>query len=253
MEAKNNVCPGISDLDLIQNTVSYVPDVKIDIEGADKKSEAVSPGVSVDIEGADKKSEAVGPGVSVDIEGADKKSEAVSPGVSVDIEDADKKSQAVIPSANECSAVFTFESDFAGANPNSEITKDNAESKKVNTSKREKVTENESHRKRLSASISESDSDSKQEDTDTNEFNIQEIFGVKQLKHVERSTDVGQGQTTNGVDSSASGDDDEVYVAKSLPELAQVFEPGDLKPRRHSRRQDGSRSPKPGTSEPKDS
>ncbi|XP_060584002.1 RING finger protein 207-like [Ruditapes philippinarum] len=34
----------------------------------------------------------------------------------------------------------------------------------------------------------------------------------------------------NGVEiSEASGDGDEVYVAKSLPELAQVFEPGELK------------------------
>ena len=39
--------------------------------------------------------------------------------------------------------------------------------------------------------------------------------------------------------------DEEVSIAKSLPELAQVFEPGDLKPKSHSRKNDGSRSSNP--------
>ena len=204
IEAENNPNPGVTELDLIQNTGILVPDVKVELDAANQNSLAVVPGAS-----------------------------------------------------DECSAEFTFKSDFADGNLNSETKKDNVSSRvmKIKTSRREEVNDEESHRKRLSASISESDSDSKQEDIDSNEFNIQEIFGAKQLKHVERPPELGQGQsqTTNGVDSSASGDEEDVYIAKSLPELAQVFEPGDLKPKRHSRRQDGSKSPKPGASEQKDS
>ena len=201
IEAEDYPNPGVTELDLIQNTGILVPDVKVDLDADDKDS------------------------------------------------------LTVVPGASDCSAEFTFKSDFADGN--SEIKKENVSSKvlKTKTSRREKVDEEESYRKRLSASISESDSDSKQEDIDSNEFNIQEIFGAKQLKHVERPPELGQcqSQTANGVDSSASGDEEEVYIAKSLPELAQVFEPGDLKPKRHSRRQDGSKSPKPGASEQKDS
>ena len=98
-------------------------------------------------------------------------------------------------------------------------------------------------RKRLDLSGSDSGSDSKSEECDRKEPDIKELFGARQLKHVEKPVDLNQ--PLNGVDSSASGDDEEVYIAKSLPELAQVFEPGDLKPKRHSRKNDGSKSPNP--------
>ena len=98
-------------------------------------------------------------------------------------------------------------------------------------------------RKRLDLSGSDSGSDSKSEECDRKEPDIKELFGARQLKHVEKPVDLNQ--PLNGVDSSASGEDEEVYIAKSLPELAQVFEPGDLKPKRHSRKNDGSRSPNP--------
>ena len=98
-------------------------------------------------------------------------------------------------------------------------------------------------RKRLDMSGSDSGSDSKSEECEKKEPDIKELFGARQLKHVEKPVDVNQ--PLNGVDSSASGDDEEVYIAKSLPELAQVFEPGDLKPKRHSRKNDGSKSPNP--------
>ena len=181
------------------------------------------------------------------------------PDVKVELDEADQSSVDSASTASECSAEFTFKSDFTDGNVCSETKKDNVSSKvvQIKSSKRENVNECELQSKRQSASISESDFDSKQEDGDSNEFNIQEIFGAKQLKHVERPPESGQGQgqtvsRSNGVDNSAS-DDDEVYIAKSLPELAQVFEPGDLKPKRHSRRQDGSKSPKPGGSEQRDS
>ena len=181
------------------------------------------------------------------------------PDVKVELDEADQSSVNLASTASEYSAEFTFKSDFTDRNACSETKKDNVSSKvvQIKSSKRENVNECELQSKRLSASISELDFDSKQEDEDSNEFNIQEIFGAKQLKHVERPPESGQGQgqtvsRSNGVDNSAS-DDDEVYIAKSLPELAQVFEPGDLKPKRHSRRQDGSKSPKPGGSEQRDS
>ena len=98
-------------------------------------------------------------------------------------------------------------------------------------------------RKRLELSGSDSGSDSKSEEFDRKEPDIKELFGARLLKHVEKPVDPNQ--PLNGVDSSASGDDEEVYIAKSLPELAQVFEPGDLKPKRHSRKNDGSKSPNP--------
>ena len=98
-------------------------------------------------------------------------------------------------------------------------------------------------RKRLDLSGSDSGSDSKSEECERKEPDIKELFGARQLKHVEKPVDLNQ--PLNGVDSSASGDDEEVYIAKSLPELAQVFEPGDLKPKRHSLKNDGSKSPNP--------
>ena len=98
-------------------------------------------------------------------------------------------------------------------------------------------------RKRLDLSGSDSGSDSKSEECEKKEVDIKELFGARQLKHVEKPVDLNQ--PLNGVESSASGDDEEVYIAKSLPELAQVFEPGDLKPKRHSRKNDGSKSPNP--------
>lgn len=171
-------------------------------------------------------------------------------GINYEVDHTNSSQQNEATGASELSAEFTFEAASPGAVSNIESSKNSISPKNVDTNQTKSATGNKSSRKRLSTSISGSDSETKQDDNDTAEFDIQEVFGAKQLKHVERPST--SNQTLNGFDSAASGEDDEVYVTKTLPELAQVFEPGDLKPKRHSRRNDGSRSPNPGKSNNKE-
>lgn len=171
----------------------------------------------------------------------------IVPDVNVELESLNEQIQ--ITNTCEYNAEFTL--DYAPADTRVNLSKesitDDVSSFEMTRGKELVKTEigdlRKHSRERLSQSGSDSNSDNKQEENEANEFDIQEVFGARQLKHVEKP--VEQYQSMNGVDSSTSGDDEDVYVAKSLPELAQVFEPGDLKPKRHSRRMDGSRSPNP--------
>ena len=150
---------------------------------------------------------------------------------------------------SECNAEFTLNYEAADLSANSSIESNKDEvpvcekMKGIDMVKRENGSEKIPSRKRSDWSGSDSGNENKTDENDRKEPDIQDVFGVRQLKHVERPVD--QTSALNGLDSSTSGDDDDVYIAKSLPELAQVFEPGDLKPKRHTRKIDGSKSPNP--------